>query len=133
MYDLFENAKVETSADTREKVVRALGFDEPPVEQKLSRSSFNTDEEYFDACARLAVQNHSPEYRREYERIRREYTAKQDEERQAQEEAEHQAKIAQATPRLLRGTPRTTTPSPSTPRWALRPTARPCRRLNSRR
>lgn len=96
MNDIFQNAKVETSMDTRNRVARALGFDEPPVEQKLSRSSFCSDEEYFDACARLAVQNYSPEYRAEYTRIRREYNARKAEEEAAAAEKKHQQEIAQA-------------------------------------
>ena len=82
MEDFFKDAKVVTSADTRAKAVRALGLDEPPVTEKLSRSSFSSDEEYFDACTRLAVQNHDPAYRAEYTRIRREYNT-----RKAEEEA----------------------------------------------
>ena len=53
--------RVETSAETREKAAQALGFDEPPVGQKLSRSDFNSDEEYFHACAELAVRKHQEE------------------------------------------------------------------------
>ena len=96
MEDFFEDTKVVTSADTRAKVVRALGFDEPPTTEKLSRSSFNSDEEYFDAVARLSVQQNSPEYREAYRAIRKQYTAQQEAERQAQEEQKHQAEIAQA-------------------------------------
>lgn len=96
MEDLFKDAKVVTSADTRAKAVRALGLDEPPVTEKLSRSSFSSDEEYFDACARLSVQQNSPEYREAYRAVRKQYTAQQEAERQAREEQKHQAEIAQA-------------------------------------
>ena len=88
--------RVETSAETREKAVQALGFDEPPTAEKLSRSDFNSDEEYFHACAELAVRNHSPEYRAEYTRIRREYTAQKRAEEEAAAEQKHQEEIAQA-------------------------------------
>ena len=42
---------IETSEDTREKMKRAFGFDEPPVTEKLKRADFGSDEEYFDAAA----------------------------------------------------------------------------------
>ena len=74
---------IETSEDTREKMKRAFGFDEPPVTEKLKRADFGSDEEYFDAAARLAMQNHDPAYRAEYARIRREYTARKQEEEAA--------------------------------------------------
>lgn len=96
MSDIFANSRVETSADTREKLKRALGFDEPPVTEKLNRADFGRDEEYFHACAELAVRNNSPEYRREYQRIRKEYTARKAEEEAAAAEQKHQEEIAQA-------------------------------------
>ena len=96
MEDFFKDAKVVTSADTRAKAVRALGLDEPPVTEKLSRSSFSSDEEYFDACTRLAVQNHDPAYRAEYTRIRREYNTRKAEEEAAAAEQKHQQELAQA-------------------------------------
>lgn len=88
--------RVETSADTREKAAQALGFDEPPVEAKLSRANFSSDEAYFHACAELAVRNNSPEYRREYERIRKQYNAKQRAEAETAAEQEHQEEIEKA-------------------------------------
>lgn len=96
MYNLFENAKVTTSEDTRIKAAQILGFTEPAVTEKLNRADFPSDEAYFDACARLAVQNHDPAYRAEYTRIRREYNARKAEEEAAAAEQKHQAEIAQA-------------------------------------
>ena len=96
MFDIFENAKVETSADTKEKVIRALGFDEPPVGEKLERSAFPSDEAYFDAVARLSVQQNSPEYREAYRAIRKQYTAEQRAAEEAAAEQKHQAELAQA-------------------------------------
>lgn len=87
---------IETSEDTREKMKRAFGFDEPPVTEKLKRADFGSDEEYFDAAARLAMQNHDPAYRAEYARIRREYTARKQEEEAAAAEKKHQEEIEQA-------------------------------------
>ncbi len=88
--------KVISSADVREKAVQRLGFDEPPITEKLSRSDFGSDEAYFHACAELAVRNRSPEYRAEYQKIRREYNARKAEEEQAAADKEHQKEIEQA-------------------------------------
>ena len=88
--------RVETTTDTREKAAQALGFDEPPVAEKLSRSDFNSDEEYFHAVAELSLRNNSPEYREAYRRIRREYTAQKRAEEEAAAEQKHQEEIAQA-------------------------------------
>lgn len=96
MMELFDGAKLETSADTRAKAVRALGFDEPPATEKLSRSSFSSDEEYIHACTELSLRNHSPEYRQEYERLRRQYTGQLEAERQDQEEQKRRQELAQA-------------------------------------
>ena len=96
MMELFDNAKLETSASTRAKAARLFGLDEPPVTEKLDRASFATDEEYLHAATELSLRNHSPEYRREYERLRRQFTAQQEEQRQAQEEKQHQMEIARA-------------------------------------
>lgn len=88
--------KVETSMDTRNKFARALGFDEPPVEQKLNRADFGSDEEYFHACAELAVRNNSPEYREAYNKIRREYNARKAAEEEAAAEKKHHEELAKA-------------------------------------
>lgn len=93
MYDM---TKVETSADTRKKMARQFGFDEPSVTEKLNRADFGSDEEYFHACAELAVRNNSPEYRREYTKIRRKYTAQKAAEEAAEAERKHQEEIEQA-------------------------------------
>lgn len=77
MIENFVDYKVETSDDTRQRVVAALGLDEVPVEMKLNRGDFSSDEEFFDAAALLAVRNHDETYRREYERIRKQYVAQQ--------------------------------------------------------
>lgn len=96
MLELFTDAKIETSADTRAKAVRALGLDEPPVAEKLNRADFSSDEEYFHALTELSLRNNSPEYRAEYSRIRKEYTARKAEEDAAAAEQKHQAEIARA-------------------------------------
>lgn len=88
--------RVETSEDTREKVIRALGFDEPPAAEKLARSDFGSDEEYFHAVAELSVRNNSPEYREAYRAIRKQYTAEKRAMAEAAEEAQRQAKLEQA-------------------------------------
>lgn len=97
MLELFTDAKIETSADTRAKAVRALGLDKPPVTEKLNRADFGSDEEYFHAMTELTLRNHSPEYRETYQKIRREYTAQQMEAEAAAAEQKHQAEIARAT------------------------------------
>lgn len=71
MIEIFEDAKVETSEDTRKKAIAAFGFDEPPALEKLSRSDFGSDEEFYNAVAELSVRNNSPEYREAYRKIRR--------------------------------------------------------------
>lgn len=96
MLELFTDAKIETSADTRAKAVRALGLDEPPVSEKLSRTDFGSDEEYFHALTELSLRNNSPEYREAYQKIRREYIAQQMEAEAEATEQRHQAEIAQA-------------------------------------
>lgn len=88
--------RVETSEDTRRRAVAALGFDEPPTEEKLNRADFGSDEAYFHACAELAVRNHSEEYRKEYEKIRKQYNAQQRAEAEAAAEKQHQEEIQKA-------------------------------------
>lgn len=88
--------KVITSADTRRQAIAALGFDEPPVEKKLCRSDFKTDEEYLHAVTELSLRNHSPEYRETYRRIRREYLAQQEAAQAAAAEQKHQEEIKTA-------------------------------------
>lgn len=94
--ELFDNAKVETSADTRERAIRALGLDEVPVEKKLNRSDFPSDESYFDAVARLSVQHNDPAYREAYRAIRRQYNAEKEAAEADAAEQQHQAEIDQA-------------------------------------
>lgn len=96
MIEIFEDAKVETSEDTRKKAIAAFGFDEPPALEKLSRSDFGSDEEFYNAVAELSVRNNSPEYREAYRKIRREYTAQKKAEEEAAAEQKHQEEIAQA-------------------------------------
>lgn len=88
--------RVETSEDTRKKVIRALGFDEPCVPEKLSRNSFGSDEEFFHACVQLELMNHSPEYREIYRRIRREYYAQKSSQAEAERQRQHDAEIEKA-------------------------------------
>ena len=70
----------ETSADTREKAVRAFGFDEPDTASKLDRADFPSDEAFFDAVAMLEVRHSDPTYRAAYTKARREFNTRQREE-----------------------------------------------------
>lgn len=88
--------RIITSADTREKAAKALGFDEPPIEEKLSRSDFKTDEEYFHACAELSLRNRSPEYREAYRKTRREFYARKEAEAQEAAEEKHREELERA-------------------------------------
>lgn len=88
--------RVETGEDTRKKAVAALGFDERPVEEKLSRGDFDSDEAYFRAVAELSVRNNSPEYREAYRRIRKQYNAEKQAEAEAKAAEEHEARLKKA-------------------------------------
>lgn len=96
MIENFTEYRVETSADTREKAVRAFGFDEPATTKKLDREDYPSDEAYFHACAELTLRNNSPEYRKEYTKIRREYNAQKKAEEEAAAEKQHQEEIKAA-------------------------------------
>lgn len=96
MMELFDNAKLETSEDTRKKAIAALGLDEVPISQKLDRAAFDSDEAYFSAVALESVRHNSPEFRQAYRQIRQEYAAQRRAEAEAAAEAQHQAEIEKA-------------------------------------
>lgn len=96
MMEFFDNAKLETSEDTRKKAIAALGLDEVPISQKLDRAAFDSDEAYFSAVALESVRHNSPEFRQAYRQIRQEYAAQRRAEAEAAAEAQHQAEIEKA-------------------------------------
>ena len=94
--ELFTEARVETSADTRAKAIAALGFDELATAEKLDRANFDSDEQYFDAVAMLSVRHNDPTYREAYTKVRREYNAQKRAEAEAVADRQHQQEIAHA-------------------------------------
>lgn len=56
-------ANIETRESTREKACAALGLDLSSALDLVSRSDYDSDEAYLDACARAEMERSSPEYR----------------------------------------------------------------------
>lgn len=96
MIENFTDYRIETSEDTRAKMVRAFGFDEPPHAEKLSRADFDSDEAYFSAVAETSVRHNSPEFRAAYKAVRREYNERKAAEEAEKAERQHQEEIQKA-------------------------------------
>lgn len=81
------NANIETAESVREKAKAAFGFDMPGALDLVSRSDYDSDEAYLDACTRAELERSSPEYRAARSRLKAAYRARQEEqERKAQTE-----------------------------------------------
>ena len=82
------NASIETKESTRERVGVALGLDMASSLDLVSRSDYDSEDEFLDACVRMELERSSPEYRAARSRLKAEYRARQEEqERKAQGEA----------------------------------------------
>ena len=79
---------IETKESTREKARTAIGLDLTSALDLVSRSDYDSEEAYLDACVRMELERSSPEYRAARSRLKAEYRARQEEqERAAQSEA----------------------------------------------
>lgn len=81
------NANIETVESVREKAKAAFGFDMPGALDLCSRSDYDSDEAYLDACTRAELERSDPKYRSVRCRLKSELRARQEEqERKAQAE-----------------------------------------------
>lgn len=82
------NANIETAESVREKAKAAFGFDMPGALDLCSRSDYDSDEAYLDACTRAELERSDPKYRSVRCRLKSELRARQEaEQRKTQNEA----------------------------------------------
>lgn len=63
---------IDTGDTLREKLTRALGFDEKSALDLVDRSKFADEDSYIDAAVRMELERSSPEYRAARNRIKAE-------------------------------------------------------------